>query len=99
MVRYALQYAKGDRIDKVAVKKALNAMIREYDRLVKDADLPKLVDVCRERRLHRDAEYAHLPYHLLVLEYRNEDAWADVHPLVARTSKFRQRLAHESEPK
>jgi hypothetical protein len=81
----------------VATEKAVSAMIREYDRLVKDADLPKLVYIARERRLPRDAEYAHLPYHLLVFEYRNEEEWANVHPLVARTSKFTERLADEAE--
>ena len=97
LVRYASQYATADRIDRAATKKAVSAMIREYDRLVKDADLPKLVYIARERRLPRDAEYAHLPYHLLVLEYRNEEAWADVHPLVARTAKFKERLINEDE--
>jgi hypothetical protein len=71
--------------------------MNEYDGLVKDADLEKLVAVHRMRRLPSDPEYAHLPHHLLTLEYRNQGRWVDVHPLVARLPKFQEAERHASE--
>jgi hypothetical protein len=51
-----------------------------------------LVKVEKEKRLPSDMEYAHLPYHLLVLEYRSSqgEKWAMVNPLVKRLSKFEE---------
>jgi hypothetical protein len=80
------------------VDKAIRALVREYDRLVKDADLPRLVKVHCEKRLPSDPEYSLLPYHLIVLEYQNGERWADVHPAVRETRKFRQAWENEKKP-
>lgn len=69
LVRYACRYSKGEVIDEKAANRAISALSTEYDYLVKDADIEKLVKVKEEKRLPSDMEYAHLPYHLLVLEY------------------------------
>jgi len=92
LVRYACRYSKGDEIDENAANRAISALSMEYDYLVKDADIKKLVKVEREKRLPSDMEYAHLPYHLLVLEYRSSEGekWAMVNPLVKRLSKFKE---------
>jgi hypothetical protein len=91
MMRFACHYSE-EKISALAADKAIRALVRQYDRLVKDADLPRLVKVHREKRLPSDPEYALLPYHLIVLEYQNEDGerWADVHPAVQETLKFRE---------
>ncbi|MDZ7267006.1 MAG: ATP-binding protein [candidate division KSB1 bacterium] len=96
LLRYACDYS-AEQITPLAVDKAIRALVREYDRLVKDADLPRLVRIHREKRLPSDAEYALLPYHLIVLEYQNGERWADVHPAVQETRKFQE--AWENEPK
>jgi len=96
LIRYACDYS-AEKITPLAVDKAIRALVREYDRLVKDADLPRLVQVHREKRLPSDAEYAFLPYHLIVLEYQNGERWADLHPAVQETRKFR--AAWEDEEK
>ena len=82
-----------ERITPEHTRRAIVNLGTQYDRLVRDADLPKLVEVHRDRRLPTDPEYAHLPYHLLVLEYRNGEPWADVHPAVQRIRKFEEALA------
>jgi hypothetical protein len=87
LIRYACDYS-AEKITPLAVDKAIRALVREYDRLVKDADLPRLVRIHREKRLPSDAEYAFLPYHLIVLEYQNGERWADLHPAVQETRKF-----------
>lgn len=96
LIRYACDYS-AERITPLAVDKAIRALVREYDRLVKDADLPRLMRVHREKRLPSDAEYALLPYHLIVLEYQNGERWADLHPAVQETGKFS--LAWKNEEK
>jgi hypothetical protein len=92
LVRYACRYSKERVIDENAANRAISALSIEYDYLVKDADIEKLVKVEKEQRLPSDMDYAHLPYHLLVLEYRSPDGekWAMVNPLVKRLSKFKE---------
>lgn len=89
LIRYACDYS-AEKITLLATDKAIRALVREYDRLVKDADLPRLVRIHREKRLPSDPEYALLPYHLIVLEYQNGERWADLHPAVQETRKFRE---------
>jgi len=89
LVRYACDYS-AEKISSQAVDKAIRALVREYDRLVKDDDLPRLVKIHREKRLPSDPEYSLLPYHLVVLEYQNGERWADIHPAVEKTRKFRE---------
>jgi len=93
LIRYACLSAKESQIDEEAKEKAISMLsFRDYDPLVKDADLEKLSKVERERRLPSDPEYARLPYHLLVLEYYSQsgERWAAVHPSVRRLPKFRE---------
>lgn len=94
LMRYACDYSD-KQISSLAADKAIRALVREYDRLVKDADLPRLVQVHREKRLPSDAEFALLPYHLIVLEYQNGERWADLHPAVQETRKFREAWDNE----
>ena len=94
LMRYACDYS-AERISTLAGDKAIRTLVREYDRLVKDADLPRLVKVHREKRLPSDTEYAFLPYHLIVLEYQNGERWADLHPAVQETRKFRDAWENE----
>lgn len=90
LVRFACHYSSKKKITSIAADKAIRALVRQYDRLVKDADLPRLVRVHSEKRLPSDPEYSLLPYHLIVLEYHNDERWADLHPAVQETLKFRK---------
>jgi dsDNA-binding SOS-regulon protein len=89
LVRFACDHSR-TQITEDAVNKGIKELVRTYDYLVQDKDLQKLAEVYREKHLPSDAEYAHLPYHLLVLEYQNDEVWADVHPAVQKTRKFRE---------
>jgi hypothetical protein len=91
LVRYACRYAD-NKIDGKAAQRAINELVREYDYLVKDDDIEKLVKVHKEHRIPSDPEYARLSNQLLVLEYRNQERWADVHPMVKQTRKVREVL-------
>jgi len=94
LARYACDYS-AEKITPAAVDKAISALIRQYDRLVKDADLPRLIRVHREKRLPGDPEYSLLLYHLVVLEYQNDERWADLHPAVQATRKFKEAWENE----
>ena len=56
LVRYACRYSKGEVIDEKAANRAISALSTEYDYLVKDADIEKLVKVEEEKRLPSDME-------------------------------------------
>lgn len=85
----ATDYAE-DRFTTESVGRAERSLTRDYDRLVRDADLPKLVQVHRDKRLPTDEDFALLPYHLIVLTYQNGEDWADIHPAVRATRKFQE---------
>lgn len=95
LLRTALIHTE-KRIGPSHVQRAVAELTNQYDRLVRDVDLEKLVAIHQEKRLPSDPEYAHLPYHLLVLEYRNGEPWADVHPAVQATRKFKEALQRAS---
>ena len=87
LVRYAFDYTD-ERVEPAQVERACQSLINEYDRLVRDEDLPRLHQVHRERRAPTDTGFSLLLFNLLVLEYRNGQSWADVHPAVQATRKF-----------
>lgn len=93
----ASDYAE-DRFTTQSVQQATRSLTRDYDRLVRDADLPRLVQVHRDKRLPTDSDFALLPYHLIVLEYQNGEPWADVHPAVQATRKFREAWERRDTP-
>lgn len=88
----AADYAN-ERFTPRSIEQAQKSLTRDYDRLVRDADLPKLVQVHRDKRLPTDETFALLPFHLIVLEYQNGEPWADVHPAVRATRKFQEAWA------
>lgn len=89
LVRYAFDYTD-ERVGPAQVERACRRLINEYDRLVRDRDLPLLHRVHQERHAPTDAEFSPLLFNLLVLEYCNGEPWADVHPAVQATRKFTQ---------
>lgn len=95
LVRYAFDYTD-EQVSPAHVERACQRLVNEYDRLVRDEDLPRLHQVHRERRAPTDTPYSLLLFNLLVLEYRNGQAWADVHPAVQATLKFQEYVKRET---
>lgn len=89
LVRYGFDHTD-ERVEPAHVERACQRLVNEYDRLVRDKDLPYLHQVHRERRAPTDADYSLLLFNLLVLEYCNGQPWADVHPAVQTTRKFKE---------
>ncbi len=85
-------YGATDRIRAGHVRRAIQELSREYDRLVQDSDLDRLVSVARERRVLGDEVSARLLHLRLVLEYQNDERWANLHPAVRATPRLRNLL-------
>lgn len=88
-------YGATDCIRAAHVGRAVQELIREYDRLVQDSDLERLAAIARERRVPGDDASARLLHLRLVLEYQNDERWADLHPAVRRTPRLRHLLERE----
>jgi hypothetical protein len=95
-VRYAFDYTDG-RVAAAHVERACQRLLNEYDRLVRDRDLPYLLQVHRQRRAPTDPEFSLLLFNLLVLKYQNGKPWAALHPAVRATPKFRDYVQRERE--
>jgi len=92
LVSYAADFTpRGERVITAEYgQKAIQQLVREYDRLIQEQDLPRLAFVREKRRIPNDDEYALLRYNALVLEYQNGEPWGDVHPAVQATPTFKQ---------
>jgi hypothetical protein len=88
LLRYAIDLTD-KRISRAHVEKAISDLTNEYDRLIRDSDLPCLVEVHSNHLIPGTAEAGLLLFNLLVLEYQNGERWADVHPCILRTRKFK----------
>jgi hypothetical protein len=90
-----LQYALGqtdDRIQPANVEYAVNRLMIDYEKVVKDAHYELLVKVYCEQAAPNDAVSQKLIYNNVILVYQQEDGteWKDVHPAVVRNKKFQK---------
>jgi len=85
-------YGAADRITRTHVEQAVQSLVLEYDRLVKDEHLDLLTRIAQERRVPGDETSAWLLHHRLVLEYQSDKRWADLHPAVRMTPRVQERL-------
>jgi len=83
LVRLACQNTD-EIIESTDVDRAIRALIREYDRLVKEDDIQLLKRVNETKRL--DGSFADLLGLRVIHEYRNGDTWYDLHPAVRAIS-------------
>lgn len=75
---------------------ASTALIREYDRLLRDDEWEKLIWVKNHRRVTGDENYARLLNLRLILEYQNGERWADIHPAVMQIPWVAKRWNNEN---
>ena len=83
LVRLACQNTD-EIIESADVERAIRALIREYDRLVKEQDIPLLTRVNESK--HVDGSFADLLGLRVIHEYQNGARWADLHPAVRAIS-------------
>lgn len=71
-----------ERIDEEVVDAAAWRKRRDYQVLLTSQQLDLLRQVRKTKRVENEQEYRDLLHNLSVLEYRNHQAWYDVHPLI-----------------
>jgi hypothetical protein len=69
-------------IDESTMKEAANRLRNDYQVLLTSHQLETLKQVHRNKRVENDETHRALLHNLSVLEYRNDDLWHDVHPVV-----------------
>lgn len=74
------------------VHDAIRTLVREYDRLIKDDDIPALLKVNEQRHVRGDKIYAHLLHVRVIHEYQNGERWADLHPAVRQIKWVKEKL-------
>ncbi|MCV6638884.1 hypothetical protein [Candidatus Albibeggiatoa sp. nov. NOAA] len=87
----------GEQIGQMDVQQAVNTVVREYDRLVRNKDIETLRFVQETKRVPADEEYARLLNHRLILEYQNGERWADLHPALLEISWIQDELNIQGE--
>jgi len=75
---------KEERIEVSAIHQAANDMRNDYRVMLRDDQYQMLRDIHadKEKRVRNDDIVRQLLHNLSLLEYRNDDVWADVHPIV-----------------
>ena len=91
LVRFACDEAD-EVITEEHVERAVRRMAREYDYLVHEDEIPYLKEIAQKRRVPGDEASARLLQKRLVLEYLNDERWADVHPILRKTPRGREIL-------
>ncbi len=79
LIRLACQNTD-EKITLEDVERAIRALIREFDLLVREEDIPLLKRV--EKIKHVDRSFADLLERRIIHEYQNGERWADLHPAV-----------------
>jgi nucleoside-triphosphatase THEP1 len=69
-------------IDTAAVQAAANQQRREYEVLLDRSQRELLKEVHTNKAINNDEPHRALLHNLSVLQYRNDDVWYDVHPIV-----------------
>jgi hypothetical protein len=92
-----LNYACNETDDKITsdhANTAINMLVRDYERVVRDDEYPHLVEAYKTQNPPNNPINQDLIYHNVILEYCNLGGteWKDVHPAVIRNAKFQQAL-------
>lgn len=74
--------SENDRIELENVVRAARRKRVDYEVLLTSRQRQLLKDAHQNKRIENDEEHGALLHNLSVLEYRNDDVWHDVHPLV-----------------
>ena len=85
-----------ERIGEADVDYAEKTLVREYDRLLRREDLPRLREIHDQRRVQGDELSERLLNLRLVLEYQNGERWAALHPALQHIDWFAKALDDHS---
>jgi hypothetical protein len=83
------------KITEQSTLQAIRKLVREYDRLIHEEDIPVLQNVIRNPHLPSSVTLSRLMYNRLVLPYCNDETWIGLHPAVKNTPTFSSALGLE----
>lgn len=75
------------------VNLSIKRLMENYKYLLREEDIPTLVKVANAKEALSDEKYARLFHYRLILEYRNGELWADVHPAVKSLKVVKEAIA------
>lgn len=77
------------------IDRSISHLVKEFDRLIKEDDIPLLEKIAADRRVIKDKEkrYEQLLGLRLVNEYENGKPWADLHPALKRIQWLQDKFA------
>ena len=99
LIRFATE-TDNPKIQDFDIERAISSLVKEYDRMVKEEDVPLLKRVIEEKRVIKsdDKKYERLLTNRLVHEYENGKPWAALHPALGKIGWLQAKLAENSAP-
>ncbi|MBC8234593.1 hypothetical protein H8E77_34050 [bacterium] len=85
IMRYACRKAivrKEDKISLRTIESVISDMRSEHQKSLSKEDYEILAQKAKDQRLERNEQLRNLLHNLKVLEYRNDDSWCDVNPII-----------------
>jgi hypothetical protein len=94
LIRFATE-TDNPKIQAKDITRAISMLVKEYDRMVKEEDVPLLKQVQVQKRVIKseDRKYERLLTNRLVHEYENGKPWAELHPVLSKISWLQTKLA------
>ncbi|NOQ64594.1 MAG: AAA family ATPase, partial [Methyloprofundus sp.] len=88
-----------EKIQAEDVTRAINALVKVYDRLIREEDVPLLQKILADRRVVKseDRKYERLLSNRMVHEYENGKPWAVLHPALTKIAWLQKALNQGSE--
>ncbi|MCP4353304.1 MAG: AAA family ATPase [Desulfobacterales bacterium] len=81
-----------DKISKDDAQRATDELVRNYDALLREEDVDKLIQVAKDKIIPTPVGYDWLLNRRLIHEYQNGERWADLHPAIRSNKRIQRRL-------
>jgi hypothetical protein len=86
-----------ERINKASTQYAIKRMAKEFDRALREENLPALVRIDATQRLAGVQAEEYLLSSRMVHEYENGTRWADLHPILREVPRLKVALTASSQ--
>lgn len=96
LIRFATE-TETKKIEAEDIDRAIKSLASEYDRLIREGDIPLLKSVKNNKRITKteNREYERLLSCRLVHQYQNGDTWEALHPALTRITWLQKILAEK----
>jgi nucleoside-triphosphatase THEP1 len=93
LIRFSTETAE-TKIEAQDVDRAIRILVKDFDRLIKEDDIPLLKQIGIDKRVIKDEEkrYERLLGLRLINEYENGKTWADLHPALRQITWLQEKL-------